>query len=395
MLGAQRFLLTKGRGSSARAFDLSTMKFLSCATFSVLSSGAAISCSQIGGSAPPEPRRGADRPSTLTATRTDVSRPVSRPDSTFTTTHAEVSRPVSCLELSEIVESPPKEKFSAHGYAARVLAVPHGHAGGESVQCVVVAWPKRGESNAGKPSRVSEHIHDAWFVAIQNTLRRVPAHHAKTLRRVVIDNHPTQHGIAAFDRKEATDGRDGHTIWLSEHLFSNENHWERGVRGDYFAYHASVDGIAIHDLPSQHDVFSPVLLHELGHLVMYHVVQPKSDSLSPPQCARTCSDEGSCAKIPIEERERPCISPYCRPFKYMASTENWAEQYRFFYQSSLTRELLARAAVGSSNCLPVLEKHDIGHDDGQVAPWLRGLPNMDEFRPSRWDSCGGKACKPW
>lgn len=297
--------------------------------------------------------------------------------------------------LSKIVESPPKKKFSAHGYAARVLTIEHESPGREDTQCVIVAWPTRRESNAGKASHVAEHIHDAWFVAIENTLQRVPIHHAKTLRRIVIDNHPTQHGIAAFDREDAEDGRDGHTIWLSEHLFLDENHWERGIRGDYFAYHASVDNVKIHDLSPEHDVYSPVLLHELGHLVMYHVVQPEGDSLSPPECARTCSDDGTCAQISVEERERPCISPYCRPFRYMASTENWAEQYRFFYQSSRTRDLLEEAASGAPNCFQVLEQHDATQDGRRIAPWLRGLPNMDAFRPSRWDSCGGQACKPW
>lgn len=306
-------------------------------------------------------------------------------------TRAKITESVKCPESNEIEERPPREKFSAHGYAARTLSVDHG----KQVQCVVVAWPKGSESNDGKPSRVAQHIHGAWFTAIENTLRRVPAHHAATLQRVIIDNHPTRHGIAAFDREDGTDGRDGRTIWLSEHLFLDENHWERGVRGEYFAYHASVDGLAIHDLPARHDVFSPVLLHELGHLVMYHIIQPRTDSLSPPPCARTCSDEGTCETISIEAREKPCISPYCRPFKYLASTENWAEQYRFFYQSSLTRDLLARAARSTQNCLRILESHDRTGEERGAAPWLRGLPDLDEFHPSRWESCGGRACKAW
>lgn len=306
-------------------------------------------------------------------------------------TSAKITESTKCPDLNKIDERPPREQFSAHGYAARSLSVDRA----EEIQCVVVAWPTGSESNAGKSSRVAQHIHGAWFTAIENTLRRVPAHHAATVRRIVIDNHPTRHGIAAFDREDVTDGRDGRTIWLSEHLFLDKNHWERGVRGEYFAYHASVDGLSIHDLPAQHDVFSPVLLHELGHLVMYHIVQPRTDALSTPPCARTCADEGTCETIPIEAREQPCISPYCQPFKYQASTENWAEQYRFFYQSSLTRGLLARAGRGTQNCLQILESHDRIGEEWEAAPWLRGLPDPDEFHPSRWDSCGGRACKAW
>ncbi len=300
-------------------------------------------------------------------------------------------RPVECIRLTTMPKSA-QEKFSVDGYRVRVLRL---FRSARQTQCVVVTWPAGRESNAGKRSRVAEHIDDGWFRAIENTLRRIPFHQARLVERIVIDNHPTQHGIAAFDREDPLDGRDGHTIWLTEHLFRDPNHWERGVRGDYFAYHTSVDGQVFDDQPGDHDLFSPVLLHEIGHLVMYHVINPASDKLSPPTCALTCSDDGSCVNISERERELPCISPYCRPFKFTASTENWAEQYRFFYQSSVTRQLLAQAATQTTNCLSVLIEHD--GDDGvpRLEPWNDGLPDIPKFHPSRWNSCGGKACKAW
>lgn len=111
-------------------------------------------------------------------------------------------------------------------------------------------------------------------------------------------------------------------------------------------------------------------------------------------------DDGSCSKLSKSQRELPCISPYCRPFKYMPSTENWAEQYRFFYQSSTTRDLLAVAGLGAANCLQVLQSHDAptvdnSPTDEALPPWRRGLPDIVNFHPSRWDSCGGRACKAW
>jgi hypothetical protein len=75
------------------------------------------------------------------------------------------------------------------------------------------------------------------------------------------------------------------------------------------------------------------------------------------------------------------------PFQFPASTENWAEQYRFYFQSSRTRQLLKDANAG---CLQLLHEHDHGS-----APWLSGKPDVPDFRRSLWQSCGGKACKGW
>jgi hypothetical protein len=106
-------------------------------------------------------------------------------------------------------------------------------------------------------------------------------------------------------------------------------------------------------------------------------------------CASTCKELRTCAKLAPAERELGCISPYCAPFRFEVSTENWAEQYRFYYQSSETRALLTAAA---SACVAVLAA--IGEPQF-AAPWERNLPDPRPFRPSLWDSCGGRACKPW
>lgn len=105
-------------------------------------------------------------------------------------------------------------------------------------------------------------------------------------------------------------------------------------------------------------------------------------------CAVTCKDTGSCSTLSKHEQEQGCISPYCAPFRFEASTENWAEQYRLYYQSSVSRSLLAQA---QSACLSVLEKQQGTMPD----PWRRGLPDMGSYRRSRWDSCGQRECKPW
>jgi hypothetical protein len=210
-----------------------------------------------------------------------------------------------------------------------------------------------------------------------------------TLGRVVIDNRPTEHGITAYDRQSLLDARDGRTIWLNEHLFRDPNHWAQGNYGSYYAYHTNVDGQAVDDQPADHALFSPVLLHELAHLVLYHLVNPPDDPISAPECARTCADT-SCAGKPALEREAGCISPYCKPFQFPGSTENWAEQYRFYYQSSLTRALLDPAA----SCRTLLEQKD-AIDEPSAPPWQRGLPDLPRFEPSRWQSCAGNPCKPY
>jgi hypothetical protein len=283
-----------------------------------------------------------------------------------------------------------KRYYSVDGYEGRWLRLTRNLEGAERSHCVLVAWPSGRENTDAVPVHVAGVIHDGWFRALKNTLARVPWQHTQLVRRIVIDNRPTEHGVAPFDRQRPDDARDGHTIWLHEHLFKDENHWARGNHGSYWSYHVSEDGHTFHEAGAEHELFSPVLLHELGHLVMYHVVNHPLvgiQATSVPECAQTCGDAGSCSKLPPAERERGCISPYCQPFRFETGTENWAEQYRFFYQSSATRTLLGEA---TPRCLGVLR-----NIDGGSAPWEAGLPDITRFRPSLWNSCGAKACKRW
>ncbi len=285
------------------------------------------------------------------------------------------------------------EPFSARGYVGRFLRLTRTLGEREAQHCLTVVWPRGPQSNDGRACSVARHVDAAWFRAIENTLARVPWHHVTLLRRLVIDNRPTAHGIAPFDRADPHDARDGRTIWLSEHLFRAPNHWARGNYGRYWAYHASEDGVVFDDASADHEWFSPILLHELGHLVMYGWVNAPlvgpfaSDT---PDCAKTCADTGDCAKLSPKEREQPCVSPYCVPFGFPASTENWAEQYRLYYQSAETRRLLEETAAG---CLDVLRKHDAPEGEPRSAPWERGLPNGERYTRSRWKSCAGTACK--
>ena len=285
----------------------------------------------------------------------------------------------------------PKQRFSVDGYTARALAVERTDAGQERSHCLSVAWPSASTNNDGQPVRVARAIDEAWLRAIQNTLLRLPWTHVVLVRRIVIDNRPTEHGIAAFDRQEATDARDGHTLWLHEHLFVAPNHWARGNYGSYWGYHVDQDGSVIDGAGPDHDLFSPILLHEIGHLVMYwianaHLVGP--EAASNVECAATCKDRGDCDAQSKVEREAGCVSPYCAPFRFESSTENWAEQYRLFFQSSASRKALERASGG---CLSLLAR-----DAEQLPPpWDRGLPDAPSYRRSLWDSCGGRACKAW
>jgi hypothetical protein len=286
----------------------------------------------------------------------------------------------------------PRRFFSVHGYLARVLRVTREGGEGTRSHCITVAWPNGRSNNDGSACSAADSIDESWFRSIQNTLARVPFHHVRTLHRLVIDNRPREHGIAAFDRRSPDDARDGHTIWLHEHLFMSPNHWARGNHGLYWSYHVNEDGKVIDGLPNDHDSFSPVLLHELGHIVMYNLINPRERATETPDCARTCADTRTCERIPASEREAGCISPYCKPFKFQAGTENWAEQYRFHYQSAITRSLLGQSRAA---CAPLLERQDLVHEKSHGAPWERGLPDVPEFRRSLWNSCGGRACKAW
>ena len=299
-------------------------------------------------------------------------------------------------ELFRLEETPkPLLEFSVHGYLARKLRISREFPDGTREHCITVAWPAGGRNHSGKKCSTYKHIDGAWLRAIENTLARVPWSHATLVERVIIDNHPSEHGVAPFDRHLDTDGRDGHSIWLSEHLFRAPNHWANGNYGTYWGYHCSVNGVAFDNAPAEHPWFSPILLHELGHLVMYSLVNaslPELDASNPPPCAITCAERGDCAQLTPAERERGCISAYCRPFRYAVSTENWAEQYRLYYQSAVSRDVLGRA---NASCLEVLRQHDVDSSNPTLPPWERGLADIPTFERTRWNSCGKKACKAW
>jgi len=285
----------------------------------------------------------------------------------------------------------PKQRFSVDGYAARPIAIERREAGHDQLHCLALAWPSGDTNDDGQPVHVARVIDDAWPRAIENTLARLPWSHVLLIRRIVIDNRPTEHGIAPFDRQDPTDARDGHTLWLHEHLFVDPNHWARGNYGSYWGYHVDRDGSIIDGAGSDHDLFSPILLHEIGHLAMYwianaHLTGP--EAASNVACAATCKDRGDCRTLDKTAREVGCVSPYCTPFRFESSTENWAEQYRLFFQSSASRKALEQARGG---CLSLLNEaaEPLG------APWERGLPDISSYRKSLWDSCGGRACKAW
>ncbi len=317
--------------------------------------------------------------------------PLAAPRAESSTTEVDADDSCAAFDDVHVVTEAggPKRHYSLHGYAARVLrlerpgSVPSAH-------CILVAWPPGNENSEGQRVSVASRLRDSWLRLVENSLSRIPWHHVRLVRRLVIDNRPTEHGIAPFDRQAADDARDGRTIWLHEHLFSEPNHWARGNHGTYWSYHVSKDGVTAHEAPANHELFSPVLLHEIGHLVMYHLVNASSrgvEATAAPSCAHTCGETETCSALPPKERERNCISPYCMPFRFPASTENWAEQYRFYFQSSLTRELLSKA---DAKCLELLQEHD-----RESPPWLAGKPDIADFRPSRWQSCGNKPCKGW
>lgn len=301
----------------------------------------------------------------------------------------DVKAPCPDLRDTAIQEMPLKMSYSVNGYFGRTLHLRRD--GEQDEHCLVVAWPPGKENSAGKPSQVAARLDAAWFRAIENTLARIPWTHVQALHRIVIDNQPLLHGLAAFDRQDPTDGRDGHTIWLNEHLFVDGDHWVRANVGSYFSYHSNEAGKRIHGQPADHELFSPVLLHEIGHIVMYNLINPKGEEAATPECASSCGDlDAGCTGLTKTQKEAGCISPYCRPHRFPGSTENWAELYRFFYQSSHTRTLLSKAGA---HCLELLAQHD--EWPNAVGTWPFGLPDDDVFRPSRWDSCGGRACKGW
>jgi hypothetical protein len=342
---------------------------------------------------PPAVKRSAPAPLTLALSSAKAGEPppLAIPDAAGSATAVDADD--SCAEFADVrivtEAGGPKRHYSLHGYAARLLRLERRQSA-PSAHCILVAWPQGTENSAGQRVSVAARIRDSWLRLVENTLSRIPWHHVRLVRRLVIDGRPTEHGIAPFDRQSADDARDGRTIWLHEHLFSEPNHWARGNHGSYWSYHVSKDGVTAHSAPETHQLFSPVLLHEIGHLVMYHLVNASArgvEATAAPSCAHTCGETETCSTLRPEERERNCISPYCMPFRFPASTENWAEQYRFYFQSSRTRQLLSEA---NAKCLDLLQDHD-----RESPPWLSGMPDIVDFRPSRWRSCGEKPCKGW
>lgn len=285
-----------------------------------------------------------------------------------------------------------KLRYSVEGYVAQHIRVERSIDGVVRSHCALVAWPKGKKSADGKRVTVAARIDAGWLRAIENTLSRLPWLHLQNVRRLIIDNRPTEHGIAPFDRESPDDGRDGKSIWLHERLFEEPNHWARGNHGSYWSYHVDVDGVAFDELPADHERFSPVLLHEIGHLVAYNVINGAPANEAVPACAKVCGDNGGCKTLSDEAKEQGCISAYCMPFRFETGTENWAEQYRFYYQSALTRSLLS---ASKSACFSVLDDPASGINAGRPAPWSDGLTDITTFRRTRWKSCGERQCKPF
>ncbi|HMJ14708.1 MAG TPA: hypothetical protein VK524_25025, partial [Polyangiaceae bacterium] len=247
-----------------------------------------------------------------------------------------------------IREQPRRLRFSIDGYLARNLALDfETPSGTRERHCIQVAWPAGNRNRDGQPCSVATTVDEAWFRALSNTLLRVPAHHARIVQRIIIDNRPREHGIAPHDRARADDARDGRSLWLHEHVFRAPNHWARGNYGSYWSYHVDRDGPRVDGSPADHAFYSPVILHELGHLVMYHLVNAAFKgpaATSAPGCADACSgSQTRCARSAPAELEAGCVTPYCRSFQFEARTENWAEQYRFYYQSQAARAALTRS----------------------------------------------------
>lgn len=286
-------------------------------------------------------------------------------------------------------ETPVKKLFSAEGYTAWTLRVTRTIDGALRTHCVTVAFPPGDVSSDKRPVKVAGRIDDGWLRAIENTLGRLPWRHLQALRRVVIDERPREHGIASFDRRKSDDGRDGHTIWLHTRLFTETNHWSHGNHGRYWSYHLDVDGETLDDRDPDHTRFSPVLLHEIGHLIAYNVVNGNPANEAVPACAKVCGDRpGGCRGMVAAVREQGCVSPYCMPFQFETGTENWAETYRFYFQSEATRSRLKEA---SPACLAQLDSID----DRLPPPWRLGLPDIADFHLSLWSSCGERPCKAW
>ncbi|MCL2825362.1 MAG: hypothetical protein FWD57_15330 [Polyangiaceae bacterium] len=282
----------------------------------------------------------------------------------------------------------PRRNYGYDGYLFRRVAVRRDIGGVERVHCLRVYYPKE-RTTLGKPLRVADWIGPAWFRLIETTLSRLPWLHLQTVHAIVVDNRPILHGLAAFSRENPSeDARDGHTIWLNTRLFREANGWASGNYGKYWAYRVSIDGVSAHVQEADHDLFSPVLIHEIGHLVTYSVMNKSPSNPTCPDCARMCGDYKNCDDLQPQEREAYCVTSYCTGFGFASGTENFAEMYRWFYQGEHTRTLLDRHFP---DCYGQLKEANAGWD----APWDLGMGSIGEYRKTLWESCGGKACRAW
>lgn len=282
----------------------------------------------------------------------------------------------------------PGRVYGYDGYLFRRVAIRRTIEGVERVHCLRVYHPKE-RSAAGKPVRISEWIGAPWYRLIENSLARLPWLHLQVLHAVVIDDRPILHGVASFSREDPSkDARDGHTIWLNKRLFLEANGWGPGNYGKYWAYRVNRDGVRAHGQAPDHDLFSPVLVHEVGHLVNYTVVNGSAADPSCPPCAWMCGDHKNCEDLQPAEREAYCVTSYCTGFGYASGTENFAEMYRWYYQGRETRALLEQHFEACFRVIDAL-------NGLWAAPWDEGMGEVGSYRKTQWESCGGRACRAW
>ncbi len=286
-------------------------------------------------------------------------------------------------------------KYGYDGYVFRQVAIQREIEGKLRQHCVRVYYPPGAKTAAGKTVRISHYIDGAWYRLIENTLSRLPWLHLQEVHAFVVDDRPILHGIASFSREDpAHDARDGHTIWLNQRLFTRKNHWGPGNYGKYWAYHVQYDGTVVDGHRDDHDLFSPVLIHEIGHIVNYNVVNGSAADPTCPRCAWMCGDHDNCDDLDPVDKEAYCATSYCTGFGYASGTENFAEMYRWFYMGSATRSLLEKHFAPCFDFLDD-ERDGEGLNGGWDPPWVRGLGEVVSYRKTLWDSCHGRACRPY
>jgi hypothetical protein len=322
-----------------------------------------------------------------------VDAPEGEPGERWTDAHRSVDECIdyATAKWAEVYADPngPDRKYGYDGYVFRRVAIRRTIGGAERLHCLRVYYPPKDRSAAGKPVRISQLIGAPWYRLIENTLSRLPWLHLQLVRTIVIDDRPILHGVASFSRNEpSTDARDGHTIWLNQRLFTQVNGWGPGNYGRYWAYRVNRDGVHAHGSPVDHELFSPVLIHEVGHLANYHVVNGSGADPTCPQCAWMCGDHDNCKDLKPEQREAYCATAYCTGFGYASGTENFAEMYRWYYQGSETRALLEKHF---EPCFRLLEELN----GGWGAPWEAGLGETGEYRKTLWESCAGRPCRAY